>query len=196
MIVRCPTRIVNQEQDTEVCIQLRRLITTEQAHRFEFETRPLAARRVVCGDSSVSWAEQTVPTNSRLSNYARSSHILQLIGSALNRKDLIDLAKTTCWVSRYRKGEYIGPHRDCAGAIQLLVCLMGPNAESGGILVLKMKRGNRRFALKAGDGLLFRAVEIEHYTTELVPTKNCPDPVRIVFAARYFVKPTKIGQGL
>jgi hypothetical protein len=183
---QAPTAIISEKQGVSAGVYLPQLVTTDQAHRFEFETRSLPGRRVVCGNSRVSWQEQAISADSPLFGYVRSSSILQLVSSRLSLEGLIDLSQTVCWVSRYRMGEYIGLHRDCAGIVQLLLCLKAPMTANGGVLVLRLKQGDRSFPLKDGDGLLFRAAEIEHYTTELVPTKRCPNPVRVVAAARYF----------
>src|SRR6267378_8092743 len=163
--VEAPTAISGEKRKAIACVYVPQLMPTGQAHRFEFETRSLPGRRVVCGNSSVSWQEQATSAENPLFAYVTSSSVLQLVRSRVGLEDVLDISQTECWISRYRTGEYIGVHRDCAGIIQLLLCLRAPNSGNGGDLVLRLKQGDRSFSLKDGDGLLFRAAEIEHYTT-------------------------------
>lgn len=166
-------------------VYLPKLVPIEQAREFEFETRSLPSRRVICGEEAVSWDEQTIPSGSSVFVYFNSPQVLELVQSAADAENTLDPSRTMCWVSRYRTGEHIGRHRDSAGTVQLLVCLIAPPAGSGGLLILNAIP-ERVFRLNEGDGLLFRANQIEHYTTQLVRTNQCPNPLRVVAVARYF----------
>jgi hypothetical protein len=62
-----------------------------------------------------------------------------------------------CWTLVYRLGEFINPHTDAAGDIQVLVCLQPPSAQAhGGQLILRPDTPQHvTLALGAGDALAF-----------------------------------------
>lgn len=85
------------------------------------------------------------------------------------------ISKLMCWTSIYAPGEFINPHRDRSGTIQLLVCLMNPQrGDCGDYLHLP---GTRLF-LASGDAVAFEATTQEHFTTP-------GSKPRIVLVGRY-----------
>ncbi len=88
--------------------------------------------------------------------------------------------------SEYGTGEYINPHVDGAGHVQVVLCVRASAPENGGALCLRHYDEDDCYHLAAGDAILFRATEVEHWTVPLVPTTYDPRPERVVICARYF----------
>lgn len=96
-------------------------------------------------------------------------------------------SRVSCWTSIYRAGERIAPHRDRSGDVQFLVVLARPPAECGGVLHIVDRDGQERVLdLSPGDGLVFFARGLTHFTEPLVETASCPEPTRVVAVGRYF----------
>src|SRR2546423_6884667 len=164
-------------------VVIRDLINPTAAARFEALTRSLPARRVICGVPDVSWEEQSVPYDHPL---------YRLFFSVPLKAAMCELLRQdagwgfTCWVSRYQLGEYISPHTDASGTLQVLLMLRGVDAAQGGVLTLVTDSGNVAVDLRDGDALCFRATSITHFTTPLTWTAQCPTPTRVVAVGRYF----------
>jgi hypothetical protein len=140
----------------------------------------VASRRVQCGLPHVTWHQQNFDADHSARRLFEQGEMLILA------KSLAGLEKVTglqCWSSVYTAGEYINPHRDSGGVIQLLLCLQAPAAPvNGGELIV----GQRKLFLTAGDAIAFEAARLEHSTTPLVATANEPNPRRIILVGRYF----------
>jgi len=96
------------------------------------------------------------------------------------------LVRTECWINLYRAGEYISPHRDVAGSIQLLIALVSADSECGGIFIANIHGRKLEFLLAPGDGMLFEATTVEHYTTPLSPSQSNPEPRRMNAVMRFY----------
>lgn len=160
------------------------LISESDARSFEISTRSLPSRRVICGDPDISWAEQEIPEDHELHNVFSSQRVKRAAAALLNTNS--SLRHLTCWVSRYRQGEYIGPHKDRAGTLQIVMSLNSTGEGTGGALNLLVEGERTALHLNPGDALFFRATSITHYTTPLIATARCPDPLRVVGVGRYF----------
>jgi hypothetical protein len=178
---------LSSKYQAEKYVYLPQMVPCEQSIAYELQTRKLAARRVVCGIKEISWDEQQIPESNELFQFFRSDPVLSLIRACIASQASLINYKMVCWTSRYSTNEYINPHRDAAGTIQLLLCLASCPQENGGVLMLKPDKGDSlSFCLTPGDALLFRATEIQHWTTPLRPSDNYPNPSRVVAVARYF----------
>ena len=142
-----------------------------------------AARRVHVGDFGKRWMEHELSPQGRLAQLMTSQSVhgwmQQVVGEDLGLEPRI-------WGNAYRLGEYIPKHRDNLGTVQLLLCLGQPPSDSGGRFQIWDAAGATEIALKPGEGLLFRATQIHHGTTELKATEDVPQPIRITAVARYF----------
>lgn len=167
-------------------VYLTQFISPEQAHRFEVQTRNLPARRVQTGIGGVTWNEQQVPSSNPIYRLFIDRGVLGILCAALEIEPETRARNVLCWIARYGEGEYIDAHRDGAGTIQLIVCLLASREENGGLLVLKSNDGEQRFFLRAGDAMLFEATTIEHRTTPLIRFKEYDNPTRVVAVARYY----------
>ena len=160
------------------------LISESDARSLEISTRPLPSRRVICGDRTISWAEQEIPENHELHDFFSSQRVRGAVAALLNTSS--SLRHLTCWVSRYVQNEYIGPHKDRAGTLQIVLSLNGTGEGHGGALNLLVEGEKIALHFNPGDALFFRATSITHYTTPVIATAQCPDPIRVVGVGRYF----------
>jgi alkylated DNA repair dioxygenase AlkB len=96
-----------------------------------------------------------------------------------------DPERTTVWINRYQPGDWIPPHEDKAGDVQLLVCLEAPPAGAvGGVLHVE----DRPYPLATGDVVLFRASELNHRMTQIEgDLRGSSGATRVVFIVRLFV---------
>lgn len=135
-------------------------------------------------EDGVTWLSQDVPRDSLLTAWFCSDQILQMIRAVSGIA--FPLVRTESWINLYRAGEYISPHRDAAGTIQLLLSLVSPDSECGGIFSASIQGCNREFVLRPGDALLFEATSVEHYTTPLIPSASNPEPMRMNAVMRFY----------
>ncbi len=68
-----------------------------------------------------------------------------------------------------------------------MVCLKAPKPEAGGVLHLQTSHGEFACPLAAGDGLLWEATSLEHWTTPIIATTAEPAPERVTLVGRYFL---------
>lgn len=158
------------------------LLYPDHARTLLATTANVPARRVQCGNRHVAWDEQSFDPGHPAYQFFEQPGLVELAQTLTGRKAMTGL---TCWTSGYRSGEYINPHRDRAGTIQLLVCLQAPRSpQNGGTLIVD---GNELF-LSPGQAIAFDATSLEHYTTPLTPSEDEPDPQRVVLVGRYFLE--------
>lgn len=144
--------------------------------------------RCHAGNDQVTWSEAVLSDGHPGHAYFRQGHIRNLVES-LARSEVA--SGIHCWMSLYQEGEYITPHRDRCGLLQVLICLKAPHdPSSGGLLVL----ADKAVYLRPGDALVFAATEVEHYTTPLRHTATDPVPVRAVLAGRFFARSPDVEQ--
>jgi alkylated DNA repair dioxygenase AlkB len=95
-----------------------------------------------------------------------------------------DPAQTQVWINRYQPGDWIPPHEDKSGDVQVLVCLEAPPAgETGGVLHVL----DQPYPLATGDVVLFRASGLEHRMTQIEgDTRGASGASRVVFIVRLF----------
>jgi hypothetical protein len=146
----------------------------------------LAVRRVICGIPGVSWDELSVERGHELYDFFSSEEVLNVLAKLLGLKRF-NFARLTSWISSYRVGEYINPHRDRSGSIQVIVGLSALPEECGGTLILHPNENPATYFLGSGDCLIFEATSVEHCTSPILATPNYPEPRRIVAVARYFL---------
>jgi hypothetical protein len=182
LTVPLPQLQTKYQQDRYV--HLPQFLSAAQAAEYFDQTEDLPSRRVICGIESVSWDEQLVPPDHDLYQFLSSGQMVALMRALLQIKDAL-YPLINCWISRYKVGEYINSHRDRAGTIQAILCLHSTHQKNGGLLALKPREENIFFALKPGDAMVFEATTIEHFTTPLISSKDCPYPIRAVAVSRY-----------
>lgn len=162
-------------------VRLPHLLTPYQAALLLSTTQDVASKRVICGGiSDVTWDEQNFGSLHPAYQFFHVDTVLDIVQAVSGLKTVRELR---CWTSGYGPGEYINPHRDKAGTVQLLVCLLAPSdPRNGGTLCVN---GVELF-LTPGEAVLFEATTLEHYTTPLIPSEEAPDPRRVVLVGRYF----------
>jgi hypothetical protein len=139
-------------------------------------------RRVRCGIENVNWDEQTLEPGLVAHDFFTQDSILTFMKDLLGKQHFAGLFS---WTSGYSEGEFINPHTDGAGSVQLLVCLQAPPSQDhGGTLHVAQEE----FFLNPGDAIAFEATSLEHYTTPLVATDTEPNPRRTVLVGRYFME--------
>jgi hypothetical protein len=161
-----------------------RLLTPGAAEVLEQHTRRLAGHRVACGTPHVTWEEQGVPEDNDVHRLFSDGALVGGLADLLGARQ--EGHRLTCWISRYREGEYISRHTDRAGSVQIVLLLGILSGAPGGTLMLTLPQGEVRLDLSPGDAVIFRASCIPHSTTPLVATPDCADPIRTVAVARYF----------
>jgi hypothetical protein len=160
---------------------IKAFIGPEETKTLLTATYSTPARRVICGIPNVSWDEQNFDPEHPAHQFFWQREITDLIRSMTQLGTIDQLA---CWTSVYGLGEYINPHCDRGGSIQLLVCLQSPASHrNGGELTV----GNQTFFLTAGDAVAFEATKLVHHTTPLVGSESDPNPRRVVLVGRYFL---------
>jgi hypothetical protein len=163
----------------------RKLVSSRVAAQMYAATRPMGARRVICGDEGVSWTERDVDPDSWIGRFFRSDPCMQRI-AAFSGVETPESCTIHCWTSEYALGEYINPHLDGAGDVQIVLSLRAPSPANGGFLHVCYQEHTDQFHLSVGDAMLFRATAVQHWTTPLAATAEDPNPERIVVVARYF----------
>lgn len=163
-------------------VVLPQLLTTRHTQELLATTTTTPAREVICRDPRVSWLEQKFFSGMPVFELFRSATLLitdVLEGAAITQ--------ITSWSSVYSLGKYINPHTDRSGSIQLLICLEAPPEANGGSLNLRgIDEVETSICLQPGDGILFEARKLLHWTTPLTATDAIPDPRRTVIVGRYF----------
>ena len=91
-----------------------------------------------------------------------------------------------CWTSIYQTNEYINPHKDTSGDLQILLCLQNDGFAENGLFCFRINDQEHKIFLHPGDLIYFKATDIEHYTTPLISTTENNFPIRIVAVARQF----------
>ncbi|WP_157552905.1 hypothetical protein [Nocardia uniformis] len=161
-------------------VHLPGLIRPDQAAYLLESTDGNLPRRVRCGLENVSWEEQELVALDPGYDFFRHPKLIRLIQALVGP---VTINTLMCWTSHYGAGEYINPHRDRYGTVQLLVCLKSVRTQyQGGSLVIA---GTELF-LSAGDAVVFEATRIEHHTTPLFASAEDPSPSRIVLVGRYY----------
>ncbi len=148
----------------------------------------LPCRRVTVGDHPETWDELRTDFHDELTATFRTNPVLGLVLAALGRggRKVAD-DHVTCWVNRYRVGEYIPRHTDASGTAQVVLCLQAPDESNGGVLMLATDTGELGYVLTPGDAVLFHPTAVEHWTTPLIPSPTEPEPVRVVAVGRYYL---------
>jgi hypothetical protein len=166
-------------------VVLRQFAGPEEVDRILQESSAWPKRTVIVrqGDPA-SWLSQQVPGDSLLHARLLSDPILNLVRAISATSST--LVTTQCWTNIYRAGEFISPHRDAGGTMQLMLSLASPPPECGGVFVASLHGTPREIPLGPGDAVLFQATAIEHQTTPLLPSPACPHPLRITAVMRYF----------
>lgn len=164
------------------------LIDTAQASNLHDATLVYPPRRVICGDKRISFTERMLDTSCELVLFFSSDPILQLLSRCTGREPS-EVNAIRAWTSCYSVGEFINAHRDKGGDIQIILGLRAADADNGGILHLSYQGNEAAVFLTPGDLVVFRATEVDHWTTPLSPTSKNPLPERVVGVARYFYNP-------
>jgi hypothetical protein len=151
------------------------LLTAEAVGLLLASTEGVEEMRVHCApEVDHDWGEQQFGPGTAAYAFFQRPSVLELMRRLTGLRRVDELQ---CWTSIYRPGEYIGPHTDKAGTIQLLVCLQAPlTTLRGGWVFLD----NIGVFLNAGDAVAFEATTVEHYTTPPLET-------RIVLVGRFFM---------
>ena len=187
--------ISNLDQLTEVSIAYHKqkygyipnFLTPAQTMSWLESLEPLPRKRVICGNREVSWEQQQVDKDHRLYEYFLSNEVVTFIRS-LEQVSPDTTYRVMSWTSRYTVGEFINPHRDASGDIQLLICLKSVVPGCGGALILRPDEQERVFNLQPGDAVIFKASEILHYTKPIVNSEQDLNPERVVIVARYYAR--------
>ncbi|HEU5377800.1 MAG TPA: hypothetical protein VFV38_20445 [Ktedonobacteraceae bacterium] len=163
-------------------VVLPQLLTTQQAQELLATTTTIPSREVICRNPHVSWLEQKFFSGMPVFELFRSA--IPLVTDVLESETI---TKVTSWSSVYSLGKYINAHRDRLGTIQFLICLEAPPETNGGSLNLRgIDEVETSICLQPGDGLLFEARRLLHWTTPLIATDAIPNPRRTVIVGRYF----------
>lgn len=159
----------------------RGMITAEKASELIDLSQGTESIGVYHNDPNISWREQRFTQGHPVYEFFEQ---LVLVAYVKGLELKFTLTQTIAWTSIYSKGQFINAHNDASGSIQLVICLKSPNDEkNGGHLCL----GSERIFLRPGDAIFYKATDIEHYTTPLVPTAEDDDPSRTVIDCRYYL---------
>jgi len=163
-------------------VLIRDFVAEDEVARLWSSCCTAPVHRCHVGDKQVTWGEATLSAGHPGHDYFRQGHVRDLVEGLAP----VEVApEIHCWISLYQEREYIGPHRDRSGVLQMLVCLQSPrNPSSGGHLVL----ADSPIFLRSGDAVIFAATHVEHRTTPLRRTATDPAPVRAVLVGRCYAK--------
>lgn len=128
------------------------------------------------------WTEHGIRAKGLLSEILTGSQAQQLVQAGIGLRAWT----TEMWVHHYASGERIPWHRDAAGDLQLVLCLLAPPAINGGLLLLRHSKNAVAVDLRPGDAVLFTAAKTLHATTRLMPTRELPNPERMVAVVRFY----------
>jgi len=161
------------------------LLSRDEAARVASATSSLPTRRAYRGNTGVTFDSQALGPGSELYDLFQSAPMVCTARAGLGLPEGAPVQRLIGWIHRYKVGEYIPPHRDVSGDIQLVVSLHQPPPENGGTLFVADVGGLHPVPLSTGDALLFVARELTHYSVALVPTIDNPRPVKVVAVGRY-----------
>lgn len=156
---------------------LRSTVATEHVTALLVDAALIQGHRVHARGGSAGWEERRILPETDAYRLIESTW-----QERVQRRVTTPVCLGSAWYSIYRSHEYIQPHVDSAGQMQLLVCLR--NFASGGEICLDLSSGVKTLTLGAGDALIFPAHAIEHWTSPF--SEQGADGVRITIAARYF----------
>lgn len=97
-------------------------ITSELSH-MQMRRTPLSEQ-----DQSVWWNEISIPSSSNVAHSLLDDKCRAEIETEYSK-----IKKTAFWANRYKVGEYIPKHSDDTGDLQLLMALIIPPRDNGGI---------------------------------------------------------------
>jgi hypothetical protein len=156
-------------------VVLRGLLSSDGTATLLAATAGVKSTRTWCQTTDHTWAQQLFVPDELPFEFFCQDDVVDLVLAACG---LTGLDELQVWTSIYAPGEFIGPHTDKSGTIQLLVCLATtPGPDQGGVLHI----AGQEIFLSPGDAILFEAVSQEHFITPPV------SGVRIVLAGRYFL---------
>lgn len=165
---------------------LKNFINQLTIHQWKNQINSLPSRRVICGDKNIHWEEREINNSHNLFKAIIHSEITQF-SLEISGYNVNLLKNIQMWINIYNVGEYINLHTDRSGDIQLALCLQDIHPSNGGVLHLQQNGENIPIFMSEGDGLLFDATHIPHYTTPLISTEVCSTPQRIVLVIRYYL---------
>ncbi len=159
-----------------------KFIESSIVHRLYSESLKFNTRQAEAGKQGVEWSERGIDLDSSIGCFFSQTSIVTILRQFLERSSKI----TRChiWTSEYKHNEYINPHKDTHGTIQLLICLKNECAPGSGILGMAYNGAHFYHDLKPGDAVLFKATDILHWTSPAIG-KTDDAPCRIVLVARY-----------
>lgn len=162
-------------------------IDPTRAARWEAQTRDLpGGPRCVPRFPMVTWFEQSFAGDARgepCDGLALNAAFYDQC-QAITGAGPFDPAQTQVWINRYQPGDWIPPHEDKSGDVQVLVCLEAPPAgETGGVLHVE----DQPYPLATGDVVLFRASGLNHRMTQIEgDARGASGAARVVFIVRLF----------
>lgn len=168
------------------------LFSKKQVSEFNAIIQELPSRRVrTSADDRGTYLSQKIrPATARtVWNTFLSRSWINILRNALGLAANIPLYNLEAWTHHYQLGEFIGPHTDIAGDIQVVIALQTAPPENGGTLFIQTANDEQGFDLAPGDGVIFKANQLTHYSTPLVSTASLSTPVRTVIVARYYFHP-------
>lgn len=154
-------------------------------HRLYLESLKFNTRQTQAGKHGVEWTERSIELHSPIGHFFSQPSIVMLLGQFLETSNKI--IRCHIWTSEYKHNEYINPHRDTHGTVQLLICLKNECAPESGILGMDYKGERYYHNLNPGDAVLFKATKIRHWTSPAI-AKSKELPCRIVLIARYHIE--------
>jgi hypothetical protein len=136
-------------------------------------------------EDGVTWLSQPVPQDSFLNRMFSSDQTMKTVRNIASISS--PLLRTESWTNLYRAGEYISPHKDAAGTVQLLLNLESPPPdECGGTFNALIRGAPTEFYLEPGDAILFEATSVEHSTSPLRTSSRYPNPLRMTGVIRFY----------
>lgn len=177
--------VIDQYQ-TQRFLVLRNFINTQEASNLLKSTLDIPIQQVRCHDPNIRFGQQKIPAYHPLWQLLHAQDLVTYV-FALQGKSRLKLCQ--CWSLVYRPGEYIDPHTDKGGSIQILVCLQAPlNDTYGGSLLLQSLEPDKEetsIFLAQGDAIVFEATTLVHHTTPIARTE--PEQKRVVAVGRYYL---------
>ena len=178
--LRVPGKVLAEQYRLVRYVVLPKLLSAESVTTLLAHTADTVIERSICHRAANTFGEQSFNTTHLVAEFFMQAGMLQLARRLLGSGHI---SEVKCWSLVYEPGEFIDPHKDASGAIQILICLQAPRSrQNGGELIVD----GQAFFLTTGDAIAFEATSLEHQTTPLVGTADDPSPRRTVVVGRYY----------
>jgi hypothetical protein len=158
------------------------LVTKDRALAYAAALTNANSRRVNVNESKANWTEYEIKKDTPLYDALTSEKVLYFVRHITNKNFIRHIGT---WGNSYEVGEYIPEHKDDGGSVQMLLVLVSPPPNCGGVLTID---SHAIEDISPGDAVFFAANKLLHGTTPLIKSIKSSEPQRIVAVARFYME--------